>query len=77
MKKVNPRDVMITTKFNMDEISTMLEVLDYLIREMFKQPEFMDSQDFKNKVHSLRKDVQKMFGQAFDYKKEMESRESL
>ena len=57
----------------MDEISTMLEVLDYLIREMFKQPEFMDSQDFKNKVHSLRKDVQKMFGQAFDYKKEMES----
>ena len=73
MKKVNPRDVMITTKFNMDEISTMLEVLDYLIREMFKQPEFMDSQDFKNKVHSLRKDVQKMFGQAFDYKKEMES----
>mgnify|MGYP003150247342 CR=1 FL=1 len=77
MKKVNPRDVIITTKFNMDEISTMLEVLDYLIREMFKQPEFMDSQDFKNKVHSLRKDVQKMFGQAFDYKKEMESRESL
>jgi len=73
MKKVNPRDVMITTKFNMDEISTMLEVLDYLIREMFKQPEFMDSQDFKNKVHSLRKDVQKMFGQAFDYKKEQES----
>ena len=73
MKKVNPRDVIITTKFNMDEISTMLEVLDYLIREMFKQPEFMDSQDFKNKVHSLRKDVQKMFGQAFDYKKEMES----
>ena len=73
MKKVNPRDVIITTKFNMDEISTMLEVLDYLIREVFKQPEFMDSQDFKNKVHSLRKDVQKMFGQAFDYKKEMES----
>ena len=73
MKKVNPRDVMITTKFNMDEISTMLEVLDYLIREVFKQPEFMDSQDFKNKVHSLRKDVQKMFGQAFDYKKEQES----
>ena len=73
MKKVNPRDVIITTKFNMDEISTMLEVLDYLIREMFKQPEFMDSQDFKNKVHSLRKDVQKMFGQAFDYKKEQES----
>ena len=73
MKKVNPRDVIITTKFNMDGISTMLEVLDYLIREMFKQPEFMDSQDFKNKVHSLRKDVQKMFGQAFDYKQEMES----
>ena len=76
MKKVNPRDVMITTKFNMDEISTMLEVLDYLIREMFKQPEFMDSQDFKNKVHSLRKDVQKMFGQAFDYKKEQENESS-
>ena len=73
MKKVNPRDVIITTKFNMDGISTMLEVLDYLIREMFKQPEFMDSQDFKNKVHSLRKDVQEMFGRAFDYKKEQES----
>ena len=54
MKKINPRDVMITTKFNMDEISTMLETLDYLIREAFKQPEFLDNPDFKNKVHSLR-----------------------
>ena len=73
MKKINPRDVMITTKFNMDEISTMLETLDYLIREAFKQPEFLDNPDFKNKVHSLRKGVQVMYGKAFDYKKEQEN----
>ena len=72
MKKINPRDVMITTKFNMDEISTMLETLDYLIREGSKS-EFMVNHDFKNKVHSLRKGVQVMYGKAFDYKKEMES----
>ena len=73
MKKINPRDVMITTKFNMDEISTMLETLDYLIREERKLPELLNNHDFKNKVHSLRKGVQTMYGQAFDYKKEMES----
>ena len=73
MKRINPKDVMITTKFNMDEISTMLEVLDHLIREVFKHPNSMYEVDFKNKVHSLRKDVQKMYGKAFDYKKEMES----
>ena len=75
MKKVNPRDVMITTKFNMDEISTILETLDHLIREGSKKSELMDNHDFKNKVHSLRKDVQKMYGQAFDYKKDQESQQ--
>ena len=68
--KVNPRDVMITTKFNMDEISTMLETLDYLIREESK---LMDDHDFKNKVHSLRKGIQVLYGKAYDYKKEKES----
>ena len=63
---------MITTKFNMVEISTMLETLDYLIREESK---LMDDHDFKNKVHSLRKGVQKMYGQAFDYKKDQESQQ--
>ena len=67
--KVNPRDVMVTTKFNMDEIGTMLETLDYLIREESK---LMDDHDFKNKVHSLRKGVQVLYGKAYDYKKEME-----
>ena len=70
MKKVNPRDVMITTKFNMDEIGTMLETLDYLIREESK---LMDDHDFKNKVHSLRKGIQVLYGKAYDYKKEKES----
>jgi len=73
MKKINPKDVMITTKFNMDEISTMLEVLDHLIREVFKHPNSMYEVDFKNKVHSLRKGVQVMYGKAFDYKKEQEN----
>ena len=70
--KVNPRDVMITTKFNMDEISTILETLDHLIREGSKKSELMDNHDFKNKVHSLRKGVQVLYGKAYDYKKEME-----
>ena len=73
MKKVNPRDVMITTKFNMDEISTILETLDHLIREGSKKSELMDNHDFKNKVYSLRKGVQVLYGKAYDYKKEMES----
>ena len=74
MKKINPRDVVITTKFNMDEISTVLETLDCLIRE---DNCFMDDHDFRNKVHSLRKGVQAMYGQAFDYKKEQESQQQL
>ena len=73
MKKINPRDVMITTKFNMDEISVLLETLDYLIREESKLPELLNNHDFKNKVYSLRKGVQVLYGKAFDYKKEMES----
>ena len=64
---------MITTKFNMDEISTLLETLDHLIREGSKKSELMDDHDFKNKVHSLRKGVQVLYGKAYDYKKEMES----
>ena len=75
MSSVNPRDVVITTKFNMDEISTMLEVLDYLIRKDSNRSELMDNHDFSNKVHSLRKDVQGMYGQAFDYKQEQESQQ--
>ena len=63
---------MITTKFNMDEISTLLETLDHLIREGSKKSELMDDHDFKNKVHSLRKGVQVLYGKAYDYKKEME-----
>ena len=65
---------MITTKFNMDEISTLLETLDHLIREGSKKSELMDDHDFKNKVHSLRKGVQVLYGKAYDYKKEMESK---
>ena len=61
---------MVTTKFNMDEIGTMLETLDYLIREESK---LMDDHDFKNKVHSLRKGIQVLYGKAYDYKKEKES----
>jgi len=72
MKKINPRDVMITMKFNMDEISTILETLDHLIREGSKKSELMDDHDFRNKVYSLRKGVQVLYGKAFDYKKEME-----
>jgi len=64
---------MITTKFNMDEISTLLETLDHLIREGSKKSELMDDHDFKNKVYSLRKGVQVLYGKAYDYKKEMES----
>ena len=75
MSSVNPRDVVITTKFNMDEISTMLEVLDYLIRKDSNRSELMDNHDFSNKVHSLRKDVQEMYGQAFDYKQEQQSQQ--
>ena len=73
MKKINPREVMITTKFNMDEISTLLETLDHLIREGSKKSELMDDHVFKNKVYSLRKGVQVVYGKAYDYKKEMES----
>ena len=65
---------MITTKFNMDEISTLLETLDHLIREGSKKSELMDDHDFKNKVYSLRKGVQVLYGKAYDYKKEMESK---
>jgi len=72
MKKINSSDVMITMKFNMDEISTILETLDHLIREGSKKSELMDDHDFRNKVYSLRKGVQVLYGKAFDYKKEME-----
>ena len=64
---------MITTKFNMDEISTLLETLDHLIREGSKKSELMDDHDFKNKVYSLRKGVQVLYGKAYDYKKEQEN----
>ena len=55
---------MITTKFNMDEISTLLETLDYLIREESKLPELLNNHDFKNKVYSLRKGGQVLYGKA-------------
>ena len=67
---------MITTKFNMDEISTLLETLDHLIREGSKKSELMDDHDFKNKVYSLRKGVQVLYGKAYDYKKEQENENS-
>ena len=72
MKNINPKDVMITTKFNMDEISTMLEALDFMIRN-YDDAEWKLSNEFSNKLSNVRKDVQKMYGKAFDYKKEMES----
>jgi len=72
MKRINPKDVVITTKFNMEEIDTILEALDFMIRN-YDDAEWKLSNEFSNKLSNVRKDVQKMYGKAFDYKKEMES----
>ena len=74
MKKINPKDVVITTKFNMEEIDTILEALDYMIREC-DDTDWLLNKEFYSKISSVRKDVQKMYGQAFDYKKEQESQQ--
>jgi len=72
MKRINPKDVVITTRFNMEEIDTILEALDYMIREC-DDTDWLLNKEFYNKISNVRKDVQKMYGKAFDYKKEMES----
>ena len=72
MKRINPKDVVITTKFNMEEIDTILEALDYMIREC-DDTDWLLNKEFYSKISNVRKDVQKMYGKAFDYKKEMES----
>ena len=72
MKRINPKDVVITTRFNMEEIDTILEALDFMIRN-YDDAEWKLSNEFSNKLSNVRKDVQKMYGKAFDYKKEMES----
>ena len=74
MKKITPRDVVITTKFNMEEIDTILEALGYMIREC-DDTDWLLNKEFYSKISSVRKDVQKMYGQAFDYKKEQESQQ--
>tara|TARA_R100001530_G_scaffold62604_1_gene45122 strand:- start:126 stop:350 length:225 start_codon:yes stop_codon:yes gene_type:complete len=72
MKRISPKDVVITTKFNMEEIDTILEALDYMIREC-DDTDWLLNKEFYSKISNVRKDVQKMYGKAFDYKKEMES----
>ena len=74
MKKIRPKDVIITTKLNMEEIDTILEALDYMIRNC-DDVEWKLSNEFSNKLSDVRKDVQKMYGQAFDYKKDQESQQ--
>tara|TARA_Y100000310_G_scaffold217868_1_gene218988 strand:- start:582 stop:881 length:300 start_codon:yes stop_codon:yes gene_type:complete len=74
MKKIKQKDVIITTKLNMEEIDTILEALDYMIRNC-DDAEWKLSNEFSNKLSDVRKDVQKIYGKAFDYKKEQESQQ--
>ncbi len=74
MKKITPRDVVITTKFNMEEIDTILEALDYMIREC-DDTDWLLNKEFYSKISNVRKDVQEMYGQAFDFKKDQESQQ--
>ena len=73
MIKVKQKDIIITTKLNMEEIDTILECLDYMIRDVQDNPKQKDfGTDFQSKLSEIRKDIAKIYEEAFDFKKEKE-----